>query len=199
MPYSSFDLRTVLQNFSLTEERDTDLFAAVGALEPSEFLRPWLDELAPVAVGVNSEKARSEYIITPLLVEARRRAGGTVTVLPGVTFDVDQAQGLTGFCDYLVSRSPEYYFVRGPVLAVVEAKREDLIGGLGQCAAEMVAIRIFNDQEGTPLEVVHGCVTSGSIWRFLKLQGNQLWIDHTEYHIRDAGKLLGILVSIMQG
>ncbi len=68
MAFGDFDLKTAVQKFGLTEHRNTDLFAAVEPLEPSELLRAWLDELAPVALGVNSEKARSEFIIAPVLI-----------------------------------------------------------------------------------------------------------------------------------
>jgi hypothetical protein len=199
MAFSDFDLKTAVQKFALTEVRDLDLFRDVEALEPSEFLRVWLDKFAPVALGVNSERARSEYIIAPMLAETKLRVGPSVNVLAGVAFEVDKGQGLAGFCDYLLVRSPEFYYIQGPFLAVVEAKKEDLVAGLGQCVAEMVAIRLFNEREGTPLAVVFGCVTSGSIWRFLKLEGAQLVIDLPEYHLRDAAKILGILVSIARG
>ncbi|MCI0462568.1 MAG: hypothetical protein L0Z62_36930 [Gemmataceae bacterium] len=199
MPYGDFDLKTAVQKFGLTEQRDLDLFAAVEPLQPSEFLRTWLDEFAPVALGVNSEKARSEFIVAPVLAEGKRRAGTTATVLPGVTFDVDKAQGLTGFCDFLITRSPEIYYVQGPILAVVEAKKEDIVTGLGQCAAAMVAIKLFNERENTPVPAVFGCVTSGSIWRFLKLEGTTLFIDLPEYYLRDVPKILGILVQIVRG
>jgi len=199
MAFGDFDLKTAVQKFGLTEDRNTDLFAAVEPLELSEFLRAWLNEFAPVALGVNSEKARSEFIIAPILAEAKRRAGPTVNVLPGITLDVDKQQGLTGFCDFLLARSEEFYYLQGPVLAVVEAKKEDIIAGLGQCAAEMVAIKLFNEREGTPLPAVFGCVTSGSVWRFLKLEGTTLYIDRPEYYLRDAAKILGILVSIARG
>jgi hypothetical protein len=106
---------------------------------------------------------------------------------------------LVGFCDFLIARSPEIYYVQGPILAVVEAKKEDLVAGLGQCVAEMVAIRLFNEREGTPVAAVFGCVTSGSNWRFLKLEGSTLFIDRPEYYPRDAAKILGILVSIARG
>jgi hypothetical protein len=195
MEFSDFDLRTAVHTFALTEERNTDLFAGVDLLEPSEFLRIWLDTFAPVALGVNSEKARSEFIIAPMLGEAKLRAGTSVNVLPGVTFDVDKAQGLTGFCDFLIARSPEIYYIQSPIVAVVEAKKEDLIAGLGQCVAAMVAIRLFNERDGTPIPAIFGCVTSGSIWRFLKLEGSRLFIDRPEYYLRDAAKVLGILVG----
>jgi hypothetical protein len=199
MAFSDFDLKTAVHTFALTEVRNRDLFLDVKPIEPGEFLRKWLDTFAPVALGVNSEKARSEYIITPMLAEVKLRVGDSVNVLPGVTFDVDKAQGLAGFCDFLIARSPEIYYVQGPVLAVVEAKKEDLVAGLGQCVAEMVAIRLFNDREGTPIPAVFGCVTSGNIWRFLKLEGSNLFIDLPEYYLRNAGKILGILESIARG
>jgi hypothetical protein len=199
MAFADFDLKTVVIKFGLTEERKTDLFAGVEPLAPSEFLSTWLSELAPVALGVNSEKARSEFIITPILVEVKRHAGPTVNVLPGVTLDVDKQQGLAGFCDFLIARSEEFYYLQGPILAVVEAKREDIIAGLGQCAAEMLAIRLFNEREGTPQPAVFGCVTSGNLWRFLKLEGTTLYIDRPEYYLRDVGRILGILVNIARG
>jgi hypothetical protein len=199
MAYSDFDLKTVVRTFGLVEDRAIDLFADVAPIEPGESLRTWLDELAPVALGINSEKARSEFIIAPILVEARRLAGPPANVLPGVAFDVDKSRGLAGFCDFLIARSTEIYYVQGPVLAVVEAKREDLVAGLGQCAAEMVAIGLFNEREGTPIPAVFGCVTSGSVWRFLKLEGTTLRIDRPEYYLDDDAKILGILVGIARG
>jgi hypothetical protein len=199
MAFSDFDLKTAVHTFDLTEERGTDLFAGVAPLEPSDFLRVWLEEFAPVALGVNSEKARSEYIITPVLAEAKRRAPVTVNVLPGVALEVDKSRGLVGFCDFLIARSAEIYYLQGPILAVVEAKKEDLVAGLGQCAAELVALRLFNEREGTAVPALFGCVTSGSIWRFLKLEGSTLFIDRPEYYLRDVARILGILVSIACG
>src|SRR5262249_12616728 len=146
----------------------------VEPLVPSEFVRVWLDEFAPVALGVNSEKARSEFIIAPVLAEARRRSVGPANVLPGITLDVDRERGLNGFCDFVIARTAEYYYLLSPLVAVVEAKREDLIGGLVQCAAAMVGLRLFNEREGATVPAVFGCVTSGSIWRFLRLAGTRL-------------------------
>jgi hypothetical protein len=196
MSYADFDLKTALSAFGLTEDRDTNLFAAVAPIEPGEWLSGWLEEYAPVALGVNTERARSDFLVVPILAESRRLSGRRVHVLPGVAFNVDKERGLVGFCDYLIARSPAIYYVQAPILAVVEAKKEDLVAGLGQCVAEMAAIRIFNEREGTPVPAVFGCVTSGSNWRFLKLEGSTLSIDKPEYYLHDIAKILGILVSI---
>jgi hypothetical protein len=199
VPYSEFDLKKAVEKFGLVEVRDVDLFAAVASLDPSPNLAGWLDEFGPVALGVNTERARSEFMIAPILGEAKRRARPPVNVLPGVALDVDRDLGLTGFCDYLIARSPEIYYLKAPLVAVVEAKKEDLVAGLGPCVAEMVAIRIFNEREKEPTPIVFGCVTSGSLWRFLKLEGSTIFIDRLEYHIRDVGKILGILVHAIGG
>jgi hypothetical protein len=199
MAFSDFDLRSVVDTFGLREDRDSDLFAGVAAVVPGDFLRAWLDEHVPLALGMNTEQARRECIIFPVLTEARRRAAGPVTVFSGISFEADKARGLAGFCDYIIARSAEFYYLRSPAVAVVEAKREDVIGGLGQCAATMVGMRLFNEKDGTPVSEVYGCVTSGSVWRFLRLQESRLSIDRQEYHIRDVATVLGILVQIMGG
>ncbi len=103
MAYGDFNLKTAVRTFDLTEDQDADLFASVEPIEPGAYLVDWLAEFAPVALGVNSEKARSEYILIPILAEAKRRAGPPVNVLPGVAFDVDRASGLSGFCDFLIA------------------------------------------------------------------------------------------------
>ena len=196
MAYADFDLRTVMEKFELTRNEDVALFEKIEPLEPSDVLRGWLDEFAPVALGINTERARREYIIAPIMGEAKRRSHRKINVFPGVTFNVDQARGLTGVCDYLIAQSPEVFFVEAPILAVVEAKKEDIPSGLGQCIAEMVAIQIFNEKYGRTIPVAYGCVTSGSHWRFLNLKEKDLFIDRWEYYLDDVAKILGILVTI---
>lgn len=199
MAFSDFDLRTVVDTFGLREEWNIDLFAGTSPIEPSDYLRAWLAEFAPIAVAVNTEMARREFITGPLLTEAKRRSAGPVNVLPGMSFEADKARGLSGYCDYLISRSESIYYLRSPLAAVIEAKREDIIGGLGQCAAAMVGMRIFNEKDGTSFPAVYGCVSSGTTWHFLRLEGEGLFIDHREYYLGDAALILGILVQIMGG
>jgi hypothetical protein len=196
MAYANFDLKTAAQTFDLTKNESMDLFGHVEPIVPSDILRAWLAEFAPIAVGINTEMARREFIITPILAEAKRRSRVAINFFPGVALTVDEARGLTGVCDYLIARSPEIYYVEAPIVAVVEAKREDLSGGLGQCVAEMVAIQLFNEREGMPEPVSYGCVTSGNLWKFLTLEGRVLSIDLHEYALSDLEKILGILVHI---
>lgn len=194
MAYGDFDLRKVTTDFGLVCEQDTDLFADAAPVAPSDELRRALDRFAVLALGLGSDLARGIYLLGPIFSEVMRRASTPVLIFPQVQFDVDKARGLTGACDYLMTRAREMYYLRGP-LFVAAARREDG-GALGPCAAQMVAVRLFNDQDKTPLPVVYGCVTSGNNWRFLKLEGDTLTIDKTEYHIQNVAAVLGILVEI---
>ncbi len=199
MAYANFDLKLAAQQFGLSRKEVPDYFTDVEPIVPSDYLRDWLAEFAPIAVAIGTEPARREFIMAPVLAEVKRRSQVAINVFPGVPLIVDESQGLTGVCDYLVTRSPEVHFVEAPIVAVVEAKREDLTSGLGQCVAEMVAIQLFNEREGSPMPAAYGCVTSGNLWKFLRLEGKVLTVDLTEYGIADVAKILGILMSFVRG
>jgi hypothetical protein len=150
-----------------------------------------------LAGAINTEKARSELIIAPVLLEVKHRFVDPVSLFSGVDVTVDTTQGLGGVCDFLISRSPEQLFVRAPILTLVEAKNENLKSGFAQCMAEMVAAQLFNQREGNEIETIYGAITIGTLWRFLKLSGQVVEIDLTEYFIKDIGKILGILFAMV--
>ena len=79
------------------------------------------------------------------------------------------------------------------MITIVEAKKENIKASLGQCVAEMLAAQLFNQQEGNAIPVIYGAVTSGNVWRFLKIEANKLSIDAEEYYINQVAKILGIL------
>jgi hypothetical protein len=195
--YNSFTLRDVKQRFGLATVEDRDLFADAAEVPPGERLAGVLRDYLPLATAVNTEKARSELLIAPTLLELRARADRPVSWFSGVEFAVDPAAGLTGYCDYILCRSAEQLFVSAPVMLVAEAKADAPKNGFGQCAAGMVAARLFNERDGRPTPVVYGAATTGLLWRFLTLSGGDLFIDRTEYHISQVGKILGILLRIV--
>jgi hypothetical protein len=82
---------------------------------------------------------------------------------------------------------------------VVEAKNENMKAGIGQCLAQMVAARLFNERRGRELPAVYGAVTTGNNWKFLRLVGESAAIDLAEYHIKEVGRVVGILTSMLQG
>ncbi|MFB2967679.1 hypothetical protein ACE1CD_01780 [Aerosakkonema sp. BLCC-F183] len=195
MSYSDFSLAKAKQEFGLTTLEKRDIFADIPELAASNLLTEILNYNLSIALGSNSEKARSELIIAPILVDLRRQLKEQINLFSGVDFTVDDTRGLNGTCDFIITKSPEILIVTAPVITVVEAKKENINAGLGQCAAEMVAAQIFNERSATEIKTIYGAVTTGSIWQFLKLEGQTLSIDLTEYYLKDVNKIIGILAS----
>ena len=198
MAYSDFTLAKVRASFSLTLEEDRNLFAEVAAIQPSEYLTLALKENTPLAVAINSEKARSEFLIAPVLSEVRRQLKYQIGLFSGTDFQVDSSQGLNGFCDFILSRSKEQYFITAPVITIIEAKNENISGGLGQCVATMVAAQRFNQNAGNEIDIIYGAVTTGTNWKFLTIIENTVAIDPVEYYINQIDQILAILIQPFQ-
>lgn len=200
MAYSDFDLATARDRLGLTLVEGIDLFADTPPAEPGELVTKILADWVPRALAINTEKARSEMIITPILMDVLRQSGGRVSLFSGIPFDVDWERGLNGPCDYLLSKSPRRFFVDRPVATVIDVTQEDMIGGIGQCAAAMLGAQLFNARHGKDAGLaVHGAVSSGNVWRFLRLEGLTLTIDRQEYYLHDVGKIIGILLAVSLG
>ena len=195
MSYSDFTLDRVKKAFDLTLLDKVDLFADAPELDCIDILTETLRENVPLALASNTEKSRSEMIIAPILIELRKQLQYQISLFSGIDFTVDAAQGLNGNCDFIISRSPELLIVSAPVITIVEAKKENINAGLGQCVAEMLAARLFNEREGNEIPVIYGSVTTGTNWKFLKLVGQVIEIDLSEYYMNNVNKILGILAS----
>jgi hypothetical protein len=200
MAYSDFtSLIKVKKAFDLIIAEKSGIFAEVPAIKSSEFLTETLRYNVPLALASNSEKARSELIIMPVLLEVRRQSNSRFSLFSGVDFTVDESKGLNGYCDYIFSSAQEQLFIAAPAMMLVEAKNENLKGGLGQCIAEMVAAQIFNEREGNLAPAIYGAVTSGTNWMFLRLAGQTVEIDLNEYYLVQIDQILGILASGVTG
>lgn len=194
MSYSKFTLRDLKDNFNLEADFKENLFAKTSTREVSEWLKTTLSLGVELALQQDTEKARSELIISPVFVELRTQADKKISIFSGIEFNVDKGLKLTGECDFLVSGSPYQMLLSSPVVVAVEAKRQDFEKGYVQCIAEMFAVRIFNEREGKPTERVYGTVTTGDVWRFLMLENNQALIETVSFDIReDLERILGVL------
>ena len=200
MAYSDFKtISQVKTSFDLSVNL-VNLFTNVELAEPSEYLKMTLKRNLQVAFDNDTEKARSELIIAPLLMEVREMFNGKVSLFSGRDFNVDATKGLNGFCDYILSASDFTLEIEAPVVTIVEAKNESTNVGLGQCIAEMVAAQRFNQARDRVLESIYGAVTTGRVWRFLKLSAQTVLIDNEELVIEDAedinvSKILAILTE----
>ncbi|MEQ8961010.1 MAG: hypothetical protein RLP02_24325, partial [Coleofasciculus sp. C2-GNP5-27] len=152
MPYSQFTtLAKAKEAFNLTTVEGIRFLPEIDPIQPSSTLAAILDENLPLAVATGSEKARSELIISPVLVEVRRILNRQIRLFSGEDFSVDESLGLNGRCDFLISRSPELLDIEAPAVVIVEAKQANLKSGIGQCVAEMVAAQKFNIAKEKPL------------------------------------------------
>ncbi|MEM8641820.1 MAG: hypothetical protein AAGG51_23845 [Cyanobacteria bacterium P01_G01_bin.54] len=199
MSYSKLTLANLQHEFGLTLTETVGLFATAPPVEPPELLSMILTDNVPLAIAIGTEKARSELIVMPILVALRKHFHNQISLFSGVEFNVDGDRNLTGVCDFLLSRSPQQLLIQSPVVALVEAKNDNLKSGLAQCLAEMVAAQVFNARQDTGINTIYGAVTTGTAWQFLQLQGQQASIDLDEYSLKTLDQIFGILVGFLAG
>ncbi|BAY86961.1 hypothetical protein NIES267_64720 [Calothrix parasitica NIES-267] len=197
MSYSDFTLSKVGKTFNLTISDTIDIFASIPEIEIPTLLADTLADNLPLALASNRSKSRSEMIISPILIAIRKYLNNQVSLFSGVDFTVDSSQGLNGNCDFIISSSSELLILNAPVIAIVEAKKENINAGLGECVAEILAAKIFNQQEENNISIIYGTVTTGTSWKFLKLIENIVEIDLNEYYINNVSKIFGILYHIL--
>jgi hypothetical protein len=198
MSYSDFDLKKVKGELGVHLVESQGAFSNINSVEISPALAEILAETVPLARAINTEKARSEFIIANILVELRKLFHHKISLFSGIEFNVDKEKGLNGYCDFIISASQEQLILSSPIIAVVEAKNENINGGLGQCIAEMVAAHIFNVAENnSSIKNVYGVVTTGTAWKFLKMDGANVVIDLDEYPIDSPDKIMGILLAML--
>ena len=196
MAYSDWTLGTVKKAFQLEAVNIAGIFSDVEPVALSAHLTTTLERNVPLAFAMGTEKAKSELVVSPVLVELWEHFNRSISFFSGIDFNVDAENGLTGVCDFLVSLSSSQFALEAPAIILVEAKRDNLTAGLGQCVAEMVAAQHFNAEQGNDIPCVYGALTSGIDWVFLKLEENKLQLDMAAYQIAQCDKILGILASM---
>ncbi len=198
MAFSDFTFPQVQHDLGLTLT-EADLFSQVPAEALcADFVATLADD-ARLALAINTEKARSEFIIAPTLLELRRLLRGGVRLFSGIELNVDSSRGLNGVCDFILAKGATQFVLSAPLVTIVEAKNDNLRNGLGQCIAAMVAAELFNQKAASPPPAIYGVVTTGSAWQFLRLTGSELTLDINEYFIDNVGKILGVLKYIVEG
>jgi hypothetical protein len=191
--YSDITLEMMRSQFGIAFSERL-LFPNPGRLTPT----PWLQTALAMGNGmaIFSEKARNELIVSPILLTCRELAHDAFYIFSGVRFDVDGERGLKGECDFILARTPPTPLLTAPIVVIVEAKKQDIEGGWGQCAAQMLAAKLFNEREGKPVQPIFGCVTTGDAWHFLELSGNDIAVDARRYFINEVDIILWIITQI---
>ena len=194
MAYGDFSSIDLIKKFGI-KFRAEPLFSEVAEIEPTD----WLNEALRKGreQGFSSEKSRSERLVTPILLELSDRNHHNFTIYSGMNLDVDEANGLKGECDFVLSFSRIQDFISAPMFCVTEAKKQDLEQGTVQAAAQLLGAKKLNEVEGNEVRILYGCSTTGIEWRFLRYEKNEVTIDEERYLITDLNKLLGVLQFIL--
>jgi hypothetical protein len=194
MAYNDFSLDKAESALGVTLQL-VDLFTSLVAVPVPE----WLGEALTrgMELALVSEKARSEFIVGPILLASRALSHNTFTIYSGQRLDVQLEMGLVGECDFILAASPSFPILHSPLVTIVEAKKNDIEVGLGQCVAQMVGARIFNEREGNSFGPIFGCVTTGETWQFLRLDGTTAAIDRKRYYIDNVGLVLAAWQAVI--
>lgn len=194
MPYTDFSIDSVMSGLDL-EIVTGDLFPGLQPLPMQPWLRDLLDRGSHQVLL--SEKARSEFIVVPILLASQELTKGAVTIYSGQRLDVDPSRGLVGECDFILSATLPLPGLRAPLVTIVEAKKHDIESGVWQCIAQMTGARIFNERAGQPIREIFGCVTNGEVWQFLRLVSNVATIDQRRFYLDNVGSILAAFVMIL--
>ena len=197
MAYSEFiRLNQLKTDFGIDHEM-TAFRWELENVSPSQHL---IDDLSEASsMPLLTEKAKSEFLISPVLKELRRNC--LIGIFSGYEFDVDEKRKLTGFCDYLLAPDTQSIEIKSPVFCIVEAKNRSIEEGFAEVGSEMIAARLFNEKNGVITPTVYGCVTNAYEWNFLKLENEILFIENRRYFLQgddNLRTLLQILCNIAQ-
>jgi hypothetical protein len=195
MSFSDFSFPKVEQDLGL-HLRDADLFPAAPEYPVRDSIAEVVRDGAQLALANSTEKAKSEFIVAPVLLELRRLAGGKIALFSGVEWEVDPSRGLAGYCDFILTKGGSEHVLRAPFVAIVEAKNDLIRTGLGQCIASMYAARISNERTHERSGPVFGVVTTGAAWKFLRMEGDDVLLDRDEHFIDNLPRIMGILKEI---
>ncbi|MEQ8753981.1 MAG: hypothetical protein RID09_10750 [Coleofasciculus sp. G1-WW12-02] len=198
MAYSDFTSLDQLIPLGISQVTPVEKLIDFEPIVPSSFLTEALKRFVPLATAINTEKARSEYLIAPLLSELVM-LNPTVSLFSGKNFTADPSLGLNGFVDFLFTANPDKLTIKAPVVTVIEAKNENINAGLAQCIATMYAAYLVNRRDADmAAKTVYGTVTTGQIWRFLSLTTHlEVFIDLNDRYLTPIDELLGLLNALV--
>lgn len=193
--YSKFKIED-LEALNIKVRQTSFLSSSITPVAPSPYLVTTIAK--NLKKPMSSEKAKSEYLISPILSEIQERNMAFTQLFSGYTFDVDKAKGLKGLCDYILTFSLDTPIViTSPVFSIVEAKNDNLSNGIPQCIAELYAASLFNQRHGRHLPTLYGATTFGLQWQFIRYTEGFAEVDATVYYINQLPQILGILQHIV--
>ena len=137
-------------------------------------------------IGINSEIAKREFMIAPILMNLIDYVHPKIKV----EFPLNFNQQLRGTLDYYLQSKNN--------LLIIEAKNSDLERGFMQLAVELIALDKWNNEEIMPK--LYGAVSTGNIWQFSILDRETKIITQDLNLFRvpaDLEDLFSILIAIL--
>ncbi len=194
MAYTSFTLNDLKKKFGVTN-RVSKLFFDLKPQQPSLTLLESIE--TSHLFSLTSEKEKSEAIIFPIMVELKKKNIDKISIFSGRRLDVDPTIGLLGECDFIISNKANLFEIESPIVAIIEAKKDDFSQGVAQCVGQMIGSRLFNENRESSIPILYGCVTNAREWQFLKLENNVVTIDSDIYYLNQIPDILGIFKVIL--
>lgn len=192
LTFSSMTWDILEEKYGIVPRLGTPLFENPKLVQPSATL------IEVIRRGNRSrlinERAKAQRLVDPVLAELETNYFGKIATIPEVPLEVKDIEGLSGTPDFVISASATFKVL--PILAIVEAKKDDMDAAMPQCAAELYAAYTLNG--GRPRQL-YGCTTIGREWQFLRFSGKdkRVHVDPDIYFIDDLAKLLGVLSHIV--
>ena len=138
-------------------------------------------------ISLNSEMAKRDFMIAPLLWEIIRHVKAKIYVEHLIEID----EKLGGILDYLICSEQE--------IIVIEAKKGDSDKGFNQLIAELIAMDKYQHDTESPA-FLYGAVSIGELWRFgiLKRKEKHILRDLHTYRVpEDIEDLFSIIIGIL--
>ncbi len=194
MAYSDFTLDDLENKFGIKNKLGHIQFD-IQPMQPSELLER--DLRIAKSQSITSEKAKSEWIVVPILKELLEYNENFFKVYSGDNLNASPEKGLKGECDFILTKNVGTYNINYPIIHIVEAKRGELELGVPQCAAQLLGAHTFNKNKGVDIDKIYGCVTNGDSWLFMKLENDLIYIDQKNYYLGNLPELLGTFQAII--
>jgi hypothetical protein len=196
MAYRDFKERDLKEKFNIRQKYEP-IFRGqqVNPIAPSQRL---LDALSDAKlITLSTEKAISERIVSPVLAELKRRNMDAIQIFSGEIINADKTVGLNGEIDFIITRVTDTIEPQAPIFSVTEAKIGKVEKAIPQAASQMIGARVFNQNSKEDVIIIHGIITDGTSWLFLKLEDNRLSINDNLYFTNDLPHLIGGLQKII--
>jgi hypothetical protein len=196
MAYRDFKLQELQSKFGIRQEANV-LFPNLKPIPPSDWLVQTIQKKRR-GLRITTEKAVSEAIISAVLIEVQERNYKQTTLFSGENLLADKSLGLNGEVDFIFVRQPEASEIVVPVISITEAKLNlSIEKSKSQAIAQMLGAQYFNRKSEDGTQIIHGVVTNGTQWIFMRLDEKMITVDENEYLINDLASIIGMFQAII--